>query len=117
DAHALSWLNSAANWGSSGATVLPGDRVLLVGTFNNSLLIAGSGASGNPVTILFEPGANFTSPCWTDSGAIQLNGQSWITIDGGSNGIIQNTATGTGLASQNNSIGISGQIFFGVIQN
>lgn len=108
DTLSLAWLNSAANWGSGAAQVSPGDTVHLVGTFTSPLAVAGSGASQNPVTILFEAGANFTSPCWSAFGAIQFYGVSWIVIDGGVDGLIQNTANGTGEANTNNSRGIGG---------
>ena len=46
-----------------------------------------------------------TAPYWggvfnTSGGAIDLNGQSYITIDGGTNGTITATASGTNLANQ-----------------
>jgi hypothetical protein len=107
DANSLAWLNNATNWGSGVGQVNPGDTVHLVGTFTNSLTIGGSGAVGNPITILFEPGANFTSPCWPTTGAINLNGKSWIVIDGGGVGVIQSTNNGTQFGLQQDSTGIS----------
>src|SRR5580700_2598827 len=79
DAFALSFLNNALNWGTGPLQINPGDTVHLVGTltsigttppFNTALNLPGSGTLGNPITILFEPGANLTSPCWPSSGAI-----------------------------------------------
>jgi hypothetical protein len=100
DAYAYAFFNNSANWGSGATQIGPGTNVHLCGTFTGAvgqtLLIApGSGASGNPVTIVFEPGAVLTSPQWPATGAIVINGQSWITIDGGANGTIQNTLNGT----------------------
>src|SRR5438132_776393 len=96
-------------WASLGSTYIAqavaGTIVHLCGTFtgtlNSTMLTAqGSGASGNPVTLLFETNANFTSPAWNSpNGAINIGGRNFITIDGGTNGIIQNTANGTNLAN------------------
>ena len=53
-----------------------------------------SGSSGNLITIRFETGAALKAPYHSSSGAIQING-SYYLIDGGSNGLIQNTLNGT----------------------
>ena len=86
------------------------------------LVFQGSGNSGQPVTVLGETGANFTAPYWSStSGAINTNGQSYITINGGStcgwsaatqtvtpcNMTIVNTQNGTNLSYQASSVGIS----------
>jgi hypothetical protein len=110
----VSWFNSSANWGSGSAQIGPGTTVHLCGTISGTagatgLTAQGSGASGNPITILFESGANMTAPYWAV--AIKLNGVSWIVVNGGlntpcgytpavgsegaCNGIIQNTANGS----------------------
>jgi len=60
------------------------------------------GTSGNPITILFEPGAALTSPAF-GVGLMISGGSNWVVVDGGSNGIIQNTANGTGLANSQDS--------------
>ena len=88
DAHAVSWFNSSANWGSGNGQIGPGTTVHLCGTFTGAanstmLTIQGSGASGNPVTILFENGADLTAPYWSGNGAIICSGHNYITIDGG----------------------------------
>lgn len=112
DAFPVSWFNTAANWGSAAAQIGPGTTVYLCGTFtgaaNSTMLSAqGSGASGNPITIMFETGANLTAPYWSASGgAINLGSQSYITVNGGTNGIIQDTQNGTGLTYQVPSLGI-----------
>ncbi len=54
---------------------------------------AGGGASGNSVSILFENGASLQSPAFT--AGIDISGRHYITVDGGSNGVIKNTANGT----------------------
>lgn len=111
--HPPSWFNNSANWGSSGTQIGPGTTVHLCGTFtggtNTTMFTAhGSGTSGNPITILFESGANLTSPAWSGAtGAINISGHSYLVVDGGANGIIQNTNNGTNLGlHQSSSIGV-----------
>lgn len=75
------------------------------GSITSSITALGSGSSGHPITVVFESGAIMTSSAWPSSGAINLDNQSFITVDGGSNGVIQNTgnsSTGTHV----NSVGI-----------
>jgi hypothetical protein len=106
DAHAVSWFNSSANWGSNAAQIGPGTTVHLCGTFNapaganGYLSFQGGGNSGSPVTLLFESGAVLTAPYWGGDGAIFADGVSYITVDGGANGVVQATANGTALANQ-----------------
>jgi hypothetical protein len=106
DAYAVTWFNNSANWGTKAGQIVPGTTVHLCGTFTGSaggtmLVAQGSGASGNPITLLFESGAQFTAPYWSaNGGAINSNGKNYITINGGTNGIIQNTANGDKLANQ-----------------
>ncbi|MGC1373861.1 MAG: right-handed parallel beta-helix repeat-containing protein [Candidatus Sulfotelmatobacter sp.] len=104
DAYAVSFFNSAANWGSSAGKIAPGTTAHLCGTItapagaSGYLTFHGSGATGNPITLLFEAGSVLTAAYWSGC-AITMNGNSNITINGGSNGTIQATANGTGLAS------------------
>ena len=110
DAYAYGFFNNSANWGSGAGQIGPGTTMHLCGTITGTvgqtgLTFQGSGASGNPVTLLFESGANLTSPVWGT--AITINGKSHIVINGGTNGIIQNTANGTGLTYEQGSTGIS----------
>lgn len=102
------FFNNAANWGSGASQIGPGTIVHICGTFtalaeaqepatqsvNTNILTAqGSGASGNPVTILFDTNAQMTSPAFgaDSNAAIVLDGSSFLTVDGGTNGVIQNT--------------------------
>ena len=78
--------NAAGKWGSASAQIGSDTVIHLCGTITDSLsgtlLTAhGSGASGNPITIKFEPGASLQSPA--ESVFINLNSQTWIVIDGG----------------------------------
>ena len=88
----LAWFN--ANQAAAG------DTVHLCGTLSSSLMLSGSGADGHPVTILFEPDAKLTAPTWSGAwwgvqGAIQANGASYVVIDGGTNGLIEATESGS----------------------
>ena len=101
DAKPVSFFNTAANWGSAAGKIGPGVTVDLCGTISSPLTVQGSGVSGSPVTVFWEPGATLSAPDWTGSGAINTNGNSYITLDGGNNGTsIQATADGTGMADQ-----------------
>jgi hypothetical protein len=80
--------------------------VLICGTFtasagaNDYFKFRGSGTSGHPITLLFDSGAVLQAPYFGNStGGINGNGQSWIVVDGGSNGVQKNTANGTALAN------------------
>lgn len=98
--YALAWLNTAANWNKGAGTIQPGDTVHLLGTLANNLTISGNGTAGNPITLLFEPGAKFSAPTWT--GKIINGNLNYVIIDGGSSGVIEATANGIGLANANN---------------
>jgi hypothetical protein len=114
NAYSATWFNSSANWGSAATQINPGDTVHLCGSFagtagNTMLSVQGSGVAGRPITVLFETNAVLTAPYWPyATGAISCNNHAYITIDGGSNGLIQNTADGTALAYQQNSKGVDG---------
>lgn len=82
----------------------------ITGTAGQTAITAiGSGTSGHPITIVFEAGARLdNSAYWgsSTSGAITLSGQSWITVNLGADGMIDNLANGSGLANQAVSTGI-----------
>ncbi len=105
NAYPVSFFNASNNWGTASSQISAGTTVHLCGTISTSLTAQGSGASGSPIVILFESGANMTAGVWPMSGAINVDGKSWITIDGGTNGKISNTANGTG-ANHSNSTAI-----------
>ncbi|HVW84828.1 MAG TPA: hypothetical protein VHB50_09105 [Bryobacteraceae bacterium] len=122
DALAATFFNASGNWGTGASQIGPGTTVHLCGTFTGgpgatALTFQGSGASGNPITLLFEPNAVLQAPYWAASGggfgggAIVMSTfgspRSYITVDGGTNGTIQNTANGDGLANQQDSEAIS----------
>ncbi len=94
--NSLAWLNAASNW--NGVIIAPGDTIHLVGKFTSQLRIAGSGGTaGNPITILFEPGAKFSKPFWGSGAGCAIyrnSASSYLTIDGGIDGLIENTSNG-----------------------
>ena len=105
--HTPSWFNNSGNWGTGSSQIGPGTIVHLCGTFTAPsgadayLQFQGSGTSGNPITLMWESGAIVQAPYFSNvHGGIDLNGKSYVTLDGGSNGIIRNTSNGTGLAYQ-----------------
>ena len=117
DAYADAYFNGASNWTSgtpSRTQIGPGTTVHLCGTFAvapgaTELDFQGSGSTGKPITLLFETGANFTSPYF--GSAISSNGNSYLTIDGQTTGsstsAIASTDNGTTLNNQQNGAGIS----------
>jgi hypothetical protein len=106
------FFNNAANWGSGAGQIGPGTTVLICGTFTGNagateFTFQGSGSSASPVTLKFDAGAVLTSPYWSGTnGAITSSGKTWIAVDGGANGTIQNTANGTNKSFQQNSYGL-----------
>jgi len=109
NAHPLSWLNRESDWGSGAGKVAPGTTVDLCGTFTEPVETKGSGSSGKPVTILFTAGAKIAkggAGC-PGSGCLNIaNESAYITIDGGSDGVIENTDSGTGKESPSTTTGI-----------
>lgn len=107
DAHAASWFNNTVNWLLAVGQIGPGTTVHLCGTISSALTIHGSGSNGKPITVLFEKGAVMSAPNWGAKGnAITSSGNSYITIDGGTNGTIQATSNGTGLATTVDETGV-----------
>src|SRR5579884_638535 len=98
-AHSVAWLNSSSNWGTGSAQVGPGDTVHLCGVISSPITFYGSGTSSAPIKLFFESGASMQAPVWNPA-AITLNGQSWLVIDGGANGQIFDTNSGTGKIAQ-----------------
>jgi len=120
DALSASWFNNSANWGSGANQIGPGTTVHICGTITapvggSALSLQGGGSSRSPVTIVFESGAILQSArfggasdgsCRPCNGGIDVNGFSYVTIDGNKTGIIQNTANGMGMANHDQSLGI-----------
>jgi len=108
NAYAVSFFNTASNWATGTGKIGAGDTVHLVGTITTALTVQGSGTSGSPITILFEPGSVLTSPAWgvDAAGAIYMSSKSYVTIDGASVGVIECSANGDGLAKTQPATGI-----------
>lgn len=108
------WFNSSSNWGSTTSQIGPGTTVHLCGTFTGAagstlLSFHGSGTSGNPITLQWDTDAILQAPYFSASNyGINGNGAAYVVLDGGSNGIIQNTANGTGMANAQGSVMIGG---------
>ncbi|MDO8620440.1 MAG: LamG-like jellyroll fold domain-containing protein, partial [bacterium] len=102
DGSTLAWSQVKATDGRVG----PGDTLHLCGTIGKQLIVRGSGTSGNPITILFEPSAKISIDLAQprQNEAINVSGRNWITIDGGSNGIIEALNNGT----DSNKVGFNG---------
>jgi len=105
NAHSVAWLATAASWDGKQGHLGAGSTAHLCGIFNfgaqkTGVTVMASGTSSNPITIFFEPGAILQSPAFSGNpgaqfgGAILINGFNYIVIDGGTNGIIQNTQDG-----------------------
>jgi hypothetical protein len=104
NATSVAWLNASSSWGTGAGKIGPGDTVNLVGTITNNLVISGSGTSGNPITIYFQPGAMLSQPAANNF--IWCGYQSNLVFDGGVNGTIQNTDCGQDMDYQAASSGI-----------
>lgn len=109
---ALAYFNSAGNWTAgtpTGIQIGPDTFVHLCGTINldhaasfpsNVFVSQGSGTSGHPITILWEPGAIVQDTAISNLGGFIIQ-HSYIVLDGGldanggMNGVIQNTSDGT----------------------
>lgn len=113
--------NARALGSLASADWIPGNTIHLCGTITApagaaGLVARGSGTSVNPITVKFEPGAVLQSPyfggsssCYslaTCNAGIEVYGYNFIVIDGGTNGIIRDTANGTNMANHQNSTGV-----------
>ncbi len=117
---AYTFFNNSSNWGSGASQIGPGTIVWICGTITAAngtyaLNVQGSGSSASPVTIKFDTNAILQAgyfggnPYNGGPGGITCTGNSYVTVDGGSNGIIQNTANGSaslGYANQQASTGV-----------
>jgi hypothetical protein len=109
NARSAVWFNTAGNWATGVGKISGGDMAHLCGTITRSLAVQASGTAGNVIAIIFEPGAKLSQPVCPSSGCLNLNKRSYITVDGGTNGIVESTANGTASAfpNQSASIGVS----------
>ncbi len=99
----ISFFNNGTNWGALAGMISPGTVVHLCGTNTGGatnaatyLTFQGNGTSGNSITLQFESSAILQAGYWNaNGGAINMNGKSFVGIDGGGTGVLQNTANGT----------------------
>lgn len=114
DARALSTLASS-DW-------VAGNTIHLCGTItfpagSAGLVAQGSGTSGSPIIVQFETNAILEAPYFGGGGScgspssckagIELYGYNYIIVDGGTNGIVENTANGSDLGNQQTSAGVA----------
>lgn len=98
NAQAVSTLGTSAQWKQ-------GNVIGLCGTITSDITAHGSGRAADPITLYFEPGAKLSQPaCLT--ACLMLSNQRYITVDGGADGIVQNTGNGTDLPNRVASTGI-----------
>lgn len=116
NAFAYSFFNDAANWGAGAAQIGPGTTVHLCGvitTFNGSgydyLTFRGSGASGQPITLKWEPNAKLSLPTCGSSSCILFSGRSYLVLDGGSDGVVEETDNGSALGHQDRHTALYGR--------
>lgn len=95
NAHSAFWFNTSGNWGTGAGKISAGDTAHLCGTITSSLTAQDNGSSGNLITIGFESGAKLSQPVCPYSGCLNTNGKNYLVVDGGTNGIIENTNSGT----------------------
>ncbi len=103
NAKAASFFNTVSNWGA-GRPIAAGVVVGLCGTITSTLTAQGSGSPESPVTIYFTPGARLSQPACAP--CLVLSERSFITVDGGSNGVIEGTDNGTSLGLHTSSTGL-----------
>lgn len=97
NSHSASWFNIFGNWANpkQSGKIGPGDTAHLCGTITTQLTTQASGDSASPITILFETGTKYSNVTWTTlTGAVTIK-NNYITLDGGTNGIIEATDNGT----------------------
>ncbi|MCC6586644.1 MAG: hypothetical protein IT168_07995 [Bryobacterales bacterium] len=104
-AHPANFFNTTTNWGTEASQIGPGTTVHLCGTFTTGLVARGSGIPGNPITIFFEPGAKLRLPSCGRTGCLNISATGYIIVDGGTNGLIEATNSGTGLGNSD-SVGV-----------
>jgi len=116
--------SSPVVWGTGAGQIGPGTTVLVCGTYNfaagttSAFTFQGGGTSGNSIVMLLDAGSIIEAPWWNGA-VINLNGYSFITVNGQNSGqILATLAGGTGATcpggpcqyqSSGGSCGVSGQ--------
>lgn len=98
-------INVAGKWVAGNVLHICG--TITLGANATFVTSAGNGSSGNPITLKWETGAVLTAPYWnTSAGGIAIQ-NNYVTVDGGTNGLMTATANGDSLANQQGSTGIN----------
>jgi hypothetical protein len=84
-------INISGNWVAGNTLHLCG-TLTCANTSTTLINSQGAGSNGNPITVKFETGAILTCTAWDTAIFI---GHAFVTVDGGTNGIIRNTSNGT----------------------
>lgn len=106
NAHAVSWFNTASNWGTSANQISPGRTVSLCGSITTHLILQGSGTTNNYITV---DGTGATM-----SGGFYETNRSWwkvqnVTFSSGLSGILMDIAGGSnGVFTGNSSDNFAG---------
>ena len=100
NAAAITTLSTTTHWTA-------GNVIGLCGTITSESPPKHPGRIGNPITVYWEPGASISASAPTcTSGCVNINNRSYITLNGGTNGIIQTTDNGAALTFQDQDYGI-----------
>jgi hypothetical protein len=86
---------SNIQWGIGVGKVSAGDTLHFCGILTSKFVVGDSGSEGNLITIKFESGSKFSESYWDGNGTININGKSYIVIDGNNTGIIESTNNGS----------------------
>lgn len=107
NAHAVTFFNTAGNWGGGAGEIDAGDTAHLCGTITTALTAQGNGSSGSVITLLFETGAKVSFTVCPSTGCLDITDRSYILVDGGTtcgwvngavvacNGTVEATASGS----------------------
>ena len=107
-AHSMAWFNDQSNWSQTpdANKIAWGDTVHLCGTITSQVSFTGAGDGGTAYTLLWESGCVVEAAAFTGNGWYHSAGRTFYTLDGGANGVIRCTnsgSPGTGLTSTNGS--------------
>ncbi len=80
---AISFFNTAGNWGAGAGKISAGDTVYLCGTITTAMGVQGSGSAGNLITISPAPSQTTTINATGLTGPIfRFNGNQYVVLDG-----------------------------------
>ncbi len=103
--YAITFFNTAGNWGAGAAQIGQDTTVHLCGTITSVMTVQGSGAAGNLITIQWETGASLQA-CST-TGSFRIDGRSYLVLDLGANSTaIECPNNGDGLGTAIAALGI-----------